>query len=300
MDIENIIKHNDFLNNFIKNKPYIYITTTTDYYVDMTYNWFLSLKKINQDHLVLIAAVGHECYDKLQKLKIPSVLMDIEIGNNLLKSEWVENEKKIKLILPSYILKKYKINMFISDTDIFFYKNPYEYIEPYINQEYDLFIMNDKRFDPFLSERKLNIQSLISTDKKTIDYCGPTATQLYGEENGGFCFLNYKNERSDVFLNFFNGFTTGEYIKNTPNDQSGCLQTITNKLFKKLKVKIKKLKCYDFVNGSIWSIPYLNEKLKTTCCMVHYNYCKSVWDLNTIDNKKEKIKWMKTNNHWLL
>jgi hypothetical protein len=301
LNIENIIKNKNFLDNFLKDKKYIYTTTTTEYYVDMTYNWFLSLKNIKQEHLVLVGAIGEECFNKLKKLNIPSVLIDIDIGSNFLKSEWVENEKKIKLILPFYIFLKYKLNMFISDTDVFFNKNPYLYIEPYINENYDLFIMSDKRFDPFLPERKLNVQSLISTDKLCVDYCGPTAVQLYGEENGGFCFFNYKETEREKIFNFFNGFIDGSHVKNKPKgDQSGCLQTITNELFKKLNINTKLLNCYDFVNGSIWSIEYLKQKIKDTCCMIHYNYCKSVWDLNTIDNKIEKIKWMKENNHWLL
>ena len=82
INIEEIIKNENFLDVFIKNKPYLYITTTTDYYIDMTYNWFLSLKKINQEHLVLVAGIGEECYNKLQELKIPSILIDFDIGNN--------------------------------------------------------------------------------------------------------------------------------------------------------------------------------------------------------------------------
>ena len=82
INIDEIIKNENFLDNFIKDKPYLYITTTTDHYVDMTYNWFLSLKKINQEHLVLVAGIGEECYNKLQELKIPSLLIDFDIGNN--------------------------------------------------------------------------------------------------------------------------------------------------------------------------------------------------------------------------
>ena len=301
INIDEIIKNENFLDNFIKDKPYLYITTTTNHYVDMTYNWFLSLKKINQEHLVLVAGIGEECYNKLQELKIPSLLIDFDVGNNFSKSECVEIEKNIKLILPFYILKKYKIKMFLSDTDIFFNKSPYTFIEPNVNENYDLFIMSDKRFDPFLPDRKLNTQTLISNNKKTIDYCGPTSVQLYGEEDGGFCFVNVKTENYEKIFNFLYGFITGEYIKNEPKgDQSGCLQTITNKLFKTLNANVKILKCFEFVNGSIWAVNYLKNKVKDTCCMVHYNYSGRIWDLNTIDNKQEKIKWMKENDHWLL
>jgi len=301
MNVENIIKHNSFLDDFIKNKPYLYITTTTDHYVDMTYNWFLSLKKINQEHLVLVAGIGEECYNKLQDLKIPCIMLDFDVGNNFSKSEWVENEKNTKLILPFYILKKYKIKMFISDTDIYFNKSPYDYIKSDIDKDYELFIMSDKRFDPFLPDRKLNIQTLISKNKKTVDYCGPTSVQLYGEEDGGFCFLNLKENNYNRVINFLTGFISGDVFKNEPiGIQAGCLQTISNKLFKMHNAKVKILKCFDFVNGSIWSIDYLKDKIKNTYCMVHYNYSGGIWDLNTIDNKQEKIKWMKQNNHWLI
>jgi hypothetical protein len=299
-DIENIIKHKDFLNDFIKNKTYLYITTITEEYVDMTYNWFLSLKKINQDHLVLVGAIGENCYFQLKKLNINSVLIDKEINDNKTKSDWVENEKRIKTILPLYIGKKYRINFFHSDVDIFFNKNPFDYIKNFLDDDIDIFLMRDKRFDLFIPERKINVQTLISKDKKSIDYCPPTAQQLYGDEDAGFSFFNIKDNNIEKFLNCFEIFNDETFYDNKPKGiEAVNIQSITNKRFKQYNLNIKKLNCFDFVNGSIWKIPYLNEKIKNTFCMVHYNFCEP-YDLAPIPLKNKKIKWMKENNHWLV
>jgi hypothetical protein len=299
LNIENIIKNKDFLDNFIKDKKYLYLTTVTDEYVDMTHNWVLSLKRINQDHLILVGAIGEKCHQKLLKLNINSILLDKKINNNKTKLDWIENEKKIKTILPIYIGEYYKIKFFHSDVDVFFNKNPYDYIKNFLNDNIDIFLMNDKRFDPFLPERKINIQSLISTDKLSIDYCPPTAQQLYGEEDAGFSFFNINNENIKNFLNCFNVFNDESFYKDKIIDESKNLQSISNKRMKQYNIKIKKLKCFDFVNGSIWKIPYLNEKIKNTCYLVHYNFLEP-FNLDPITSKNKKINWMKKNNHWLL
>lgn len=299
-DVESLISNKDFLTEYIKNKPYLYVTTITDTYVDMAYNWFLSLKKINQDHLVLIVAIGENCYQYLQKLNIPSIFLNLNIKNNNTKEEWVENEKKIKILLPIYIGKTYKIKFFHSDVDIFFNKNPYLYIEPYINDDYDIILMSDKRFDPFLPERKINEQTLISTDKMRVDYCGPTAQQIYGEENGGFCFVNINENNYKKLFECYEIFLNEEYLKsNSKGTEDVNLQSLVNKRFKEFDFKIKKLNCFDFANGSIWKIPYLNDKIKNTCCLVHYNFCEP-YNLEPIPLKHKKIKWMKENNHWIV
>jgi hypothetical protein len=299
-DVESLILNKDFLIDYIKDKPYLYVTTITEEYVDMAYNWFLSLKKLNQDHLALIVAIGEKCYLTLQKLNIPSIFLNLDIKKNDTKEEWVETEKKTKLLIPFYILQKYEIKLFISDVDIFFNKNPYLYIEPHINDDYDMFIMNDKRFDPFLPERKINEQTLISTDKMRVDYCGPTAQQIYGEENGGFSFININKKNYKKLFDCFVVFSDDNFYKNNSKGTEDVnLQTLTNQRYKEFDIKIKKLKCFDFVNGSIWKIRYLNEKIKNTCCMVHYNFCEP-YELEPIPLKHKKIQWMKENNHWIV
>jgi hypothetical protein len=300
LDFKKIIKYDEFLVDFLKDKKYVYITTITESYIDMTYNWILSLKKIKQDHLVLIGAVGKNCYKKLKKININCVLIDKKIKSNKTKFDWIENEKKIKTILPLYIAKKFKIKFFHSDVDVFFNKNPFNYIKKFLNDDIDIFLMNDKRFDPFLPERKINVQSLISTDKFRVDYCPPTAQQLYGEEDAGFSFFNIKQNNLKKILDCFKVFNNKNFYKNKiKGEESVNLQTLTNERIKKFNLKIKKLKCFDFVNGSIWKIPYLNAKIKNTYCIVHYNFLEP-FDLDPITSKELKINWMKQNNHWLL
>jgi hypothetical protein len=297
--IQDLILNKNFVADFIKNKPYLYTTTITETYVDMAYNWFLSLKKINQDHLVLIGALGHNCFLKLKNLNIPAVLIDVEFSKNETKQDWIENTKNTKLILFEYLIQNFNIKFFASDVDVFINKNPYLYIEPFIDEDYHVFVMNDKRYDPFLPERKLNVQTLISKNKLTIDYCGPTAQQLYGEENAGFSFINVKEEYKTLYTSYLDKFYEIKENINQKGTESSSIQTLSNKIYKDINVKFKKLNCFDFVNGSIWKIPYLNKKIKDTYCMVHYNFCEP-FDLEPIPLKEKKIEWMKENQHWLI
>lgn len=295
----NLEKHHDFLSFFLKDKNYIYVTTITKEYVDMAYNWYLSLKKCNQHDLVLIITLDDYTCSEVRNLGINSISIDFNLEQNNTKSEWIENEKKIKLIAPFYIVDTFKKPIFHSDVDIYFNKNPYPIIEKYKN-EHDLILMSDKRFDPFLPNRKLGVQSLISANKKQIDYCGSTAQQMYGEENAGFSFINIKEENHKKYHDCFSVFLNQNYLTQfSTGKEETNFQSLTNKRIKDSNFNIKKLNCFEFVNGSIWKIPYINNKIKDSCCMVHYNFCEP-FDMTPLETKLKKIEWMKENNHWLL
>ena len=122
-NVEELILNKEFIFNFIKDKPYLYITTITETYVDMAHNWFLSLKRVNQDHLVLIGALGKECFSKLEELGIPSALINVDFSKNETKQDWIENTKNTKLILFEYLVINFNIKFFTSDVDIFISKN---------------------------------------------------------------------------------------------------------------------------------------------------------------------------------
>lgn len=288
------------ISNFLLDKEYVYITTITEEYLDMTYNWFLSLKRCEQGKYVIVSTTDEKTKIKLEELGIFSILIDIKIDSNKTKSEWIENEKRIKFLIPFFICDTFKKNIIHSDVDIFFNKNPYPVLEKYKNEGYDLVLMSDRRFDPFIPKRKIGVQSLISQDKKSIDYGGPTAQQLYGEENAGFSFININDNNHSKLKECFKVFNNPDYFKSfETGTEAGNLQTITNKRIKDFNLKIKKLNCYDFVNGSIWKIPYMNKEIKNSCYMVHYNFCEP-FDLEPISLKHKKIEWMKQNNHWLI
>jgi hypothetical protein len=294
-----IKQYHNFLLEFLKDKDYIYVTTITKEYVDMAYNWFLSLKKCNQDDLVLIVTIDDETCSKIKSLGINSINIGINLTENNTKSQWIENEKKIKLIAPFYIVETFKKPIIHSDVDIFFNKNPYPIIEKH-KEQYDLILMSDKRFDPFLPNRKLGVQSLLSVNKKQIDYCQPTAQQKFGEENAGFSFININKKNYKKYYDCFNVFLNQNFMNNfSLGNEETNFQSLTNKRIKEYDFKIKKLNCFDFVNGSIWKIPYINKQIKDSCYLVHYNFCEP-FDMNPIESKLKKIEWMKQNNHWLL
>ena len=122
--INGFTEGDDFLDSYLKDKEYIYVSTITHEYCDMAYNWFLSLKNINQEHLSLIIALDKKGYNKLLNYNVPCVYLNSGIESNNTMSEWIENEKSFKVYGVCYILAKYKINLIYSDVDVFFLKNP--------------------------------------------------------------------------------------------------------------------------------------------------------------------------------
>jgi hypothetical protein len=294
-----------FLDVFLKDKSYIYITSLTKEFWDMGYNWVLSLKNINQDHLALIICLDIESYKELKNLNLNCVFLNTNIQKNITMNDWFENEKNYKIIGPIKIGKKYNIDLIGSDTDIVFLKNPVEKLKKEI-VGYDFITISDKRFDPFLYNREINKIKLLNSDKKTVCDIGYCPQIKNGIANGCFAYLNFSNkDLKEKNLNFFSVFVPNsnyydEFYKtrskdDTPEDLS--LQSIVNYRYKQLNMKVKILNCFEFVNGSVWKIPYLKEKVKDNCYLIHYNFCDETDPLTV---KNDKIKWMKENNHWFL
>jgi hypothetical protein len=294
--IKKFTKGNDFLKSFLKNKEYIYITTVTHEFSEMTYNWFLSLKNINQEHLALVISLDEKCYNEMLKYNIPTVLLDVKIESNSNQYEWIENEKSYKTIGVHYIIKKYKINTIFSDVDIVFLKNPIERLKNEFTN-CDLLVMSDRRFDPFLTEREESYLKVVNYNKTQILNFGKTEQSKNGIKNGGFCYIDINKTNlkklEDTYKVFYKN---SEYFeKFEKGTEAGNLQTLSNKRYDECDLNVKMLNCFEFVNGSIWSIPYLKEKIKNDCYIVHYNYCYE----STPELLKDfKINWMKENNHW--
>lgn len=295
----------DYLDFFLKNKSYIYITSLTKDFWEMGYNWVLSLKRINQEHLSLIICLDEESYFILKQLNLNCVFLNTNIQKNNTMEEWFENEKNYKIIGPYQIAKKYNVDFIVSDIDIIFLKNPVEKLKKE-SIDCDFITISDKRFDPFLYNRRVNEITLLDPEKKTTTNIGSCPQNKNGIANGCFSYLNLSNKNiKEKILNFYsvfipnskyyNNFYKTRSLEDTPEDLS--LQSIVNYRYKQLNMKVKILNCFEFINGSIWKIPYLKEKVKNNCYLVHYNFCD---ETNPLTVKNDKIKWMKENNHWFL
>jgi hypothetical protein len=300
LKIQNDIQ--SYIKNFLIDKKYIYITTITNEFVDMAYNWYLSLSRLGLENLCLIVCSDELTYNNLKKFdsKINCINLNIILPNNKNFFDWKEIEKKIKFTIPFYIGKNLKFPFFHSDVDIFFNKNPLEDIQTYINENYDIILSSDRRFDYFLTERNNMNVKIVSEDKKQIIDWGVSDHIVYGEENAAFSYINI-NENSykkiiDCYSNFFDEDFLNNYDKGM---ESGSAQTISNILYKKYNLKIKILDSFKYMNGSVLNVSYLNEKFKNNCILAHYNY-EDFTKISPLELKNLKIKKMKLNNHWLL
>jgi hypothetical protein len=306
---EQFTEGNEFLIEFLKDKQYIYLTSVTHEFCEMTLNWFLSLKNIGSSHLALVVCLDQKSYKFMLSCNIPCVYLNCDIESNDTGEHWIENEKKYKLIGLYIIYKKHDVDCILSDVDIIFLKDPIDKIKSELSAEWDWVVMSDKEYNSFLPSRKRNRDVEVSENKTEIFDCGPTAQSLYGEQNGGFSYIyNYstskklgRNPEKDVAdrLQFMKNFhKNSDYYKKFPTcTESGCLQTIVNQKTKELKLNIKILSCFEFVNGSVWKVPYLREKIKNSCYLIHYNFC-SFLDPHKV--LKEKIIRMKEFNHWYI
>jgi len=287
-----------YLDSFFENRDKAIVTTVTKEFIDMTYNWFLSLKRINQEHLALVAALDKETYNEITSLKIPCVYLNVEIDSNENYGDWVENEKYYKTFLPITIYDKYKKDIILSDTDIFFIKDPLEKLEKQI-ENYDFVVMSDRRFDPFLTKREKDIIKTINYDKTEVLNFGQTAQSKYGIMNGGFSYFksnlpNSSKVVESVRIFFKDSKELESYAK---RNEEGTLQNICNKRFHQYNINVNVLNCFEFVNGSIIQVPYLKNKIIDNAFIFHYNFVHPNTPLNM---KKDKIKLMRENNHWLL
>jgi hypothetical protein len=292
---------NEFLAEYLKNRSYIYLSVITNEFAEMAHNWFISLKNINQHNNALVIALDRKCYDELLSYNIPCVFLDAGIKSNKSMSEWIENEKAFKMAGILHIVEKYKMSFIYSDVDIVFLKDPTEKLKETI-VGHDFVLMSDKRFDPFVTKRKLNELIEISSDKKIILNHGQTHQSKIGTDNAGFCYLEITPEREESAKKFVDCYKVfykdSPYFENHDKGiETGDIQSLSIKRYKESGLKLKVLNTFEFVNGSIWKVPYLNKRVKDTCYIVHYNFTN---EGTPQEIKNNKIEWMKQNNHWYL
>jgi hypothetical protein len=300
MLIKDFTSGKEFFEQFILNKDYIIVTIVTEEFCDMAINWFLSLKAINENNNALVIALDEYSYQQLLKFKVNVVYIEAKIKQNQSFEDWVENEKIFKVSCYYFLAIKYpSLDLIMCDSDIFFMKS---FIKKLKNEiiGYDWVVMSDRRFDPFVKNREKNVLKKVSEDKKSIINFGEIEQTRIGIQNGSFSFLNIRNFRVKRNLSYCFRFLCGgsAYLNKFPKGkEDGCLQTIGYNRSKEVNLRVKYLNAFEFVNGSIWKIPYLKNKIKDKCYLIHYNY---VDECPPQQLYMEKMKWMKENNHWLL
>lgn len=294
MDLEKFTDGNEFLESFLKNKEYIYITSLTHEYVDITRNWYESLKRINSHHLALVISLDEKCYRLMHEYNIPTVYWDAGITTNKTYEDWIENEKKTKIRGPYYIIKNFDIDIIHSEVDIIFFKDPIQKLKQEISNGYDITVISDRRFDTFYPNREQGIVSHVDIQGK-INTFGDSYQKKYGIQNFGFSYmpvtqkiLDFWGDLRDISSDFMKKFET--------NDERGWLQTILIERLKHFDIKAKTMSTFEFANGSIWSNPILKEKIKDNLYLVHYNFS----DDELKSKKNGKISLMKENGHWYI
>jgi hypothetical protein len=271
----------DFLKDYLNQKEYVYLTCVTYDWVEMTYNWFLHLKKLNQENNVLVVALDNNCYLELQKLNIPSVLIETNIN-----PDNIENKSSMftKLNCIGYIGNKYKIDIIHSEVDIIILKNPLENLKIQI-QDYDIAISSNKFYKTSLK--------LDNNIKEGID------------TSFGFCYVPYyKNKDFIDALNFnFEWWETKLKQNNIKNvdfllQNNNSIELPIVNIFTKFNIKTKTLNIIEYANGDCFFTNFIKEKILNDAITLHYNNCTFSNDI--LENRDSKIQLMKENNHWLV
>jgi hypothetical protein len=299
---------NEFVKQFVKDKKYIYLTSITHEFCDFALNWFQSLSNIGVSDLALVVCADKQSYESMQKHNISSVYLEANIDANVTGEQWIENEKHFKMCGLYIIFKNYDVDIIMSDVDIVFLKNPIDKLL-FELEDNDWLAMSDRMFVPFVAKRKQGRDLYISDDKTEIHDTGITPQTLYGEENAGFCYipnptaqcrLNENSLKDKQYkIQFLENFQKNSTFYDTvpKGTEEGCLQSAVNKKVKETTLRVKKLNCFDFPNGSAWNVSYIREKIKNSCYIVHYNFCEFLEPLKV---REEKMNRMKKHGHWYL
>ena len=121
----------------------LFITMTNNGYVDYTLNMLKSLKKIDLDQKILCVCIDNYSYDKL-KDSYNAVVIDTKYDkfSRYHKDDFFEISK-FKFFIVCELLKK-GYNILFTDGDIFYKKNPINYIDNILkDKNIDVVIQND-------------------------------------------------------------------------------------------------------------------------------------------------------------
>jgi hypothetical protein len=265
---------NQFLDVYLKNKDYIYVSCVTHEFFDVTYNWYTSLKKLNlQDNVVLIA-LNRLCYNKLLVYNIPCVLLETNISPENI-DDAITIFKKANAV--AYIGKKYKIDIIHSEVDIVITKSCIEKLK-----------------------------------EETIDFdIAVASNRIIGTEEDhyidtfGFAYFPF-NEKTKPFWDFLS--IDGEKAQSMIDSNSDfSLRAYLFECFQKNNIKLKILDLLEFPNGSILFTKDSPEEILQNCYILHYNNVLQedvdfrFFNKDQIMNKTNiKVNLMKKYNHWFI
>lgn len=279
----------------LTNKKYAIVSTTTIEFADMAANWYKSLQAIGLESFAIVVAYDLASYNKLNDYGVTCGYLDVGIFPRDTDGEWYEMEKRTNYLGAILILKHFNINVIRTDTDIFFFKNFIPKFEDEDNNELDMIVCSDRRFDNFTPVRKKNHVVTINVHGQAEDW-GESDQSKYGDTNGTICYIPARSRQR--VIDFHNSISEESYLKQFPSNQyAGCAQRIWNYAVKEKELRVKVLSIFDFPNGSIWKVPYLRESIKETCFSVHYNFHSHAAPIQRFKEKKEA---MIKNGHWLL
>ena len=106
-------------------------------------------------------------------------------------------------------------------------------------------------------------------------------------------YYNYSETCLDSLKKIFSNETIESYPKNI---EDGAAQTIFNKEYKKVSLKVKVLSVFEFANGSILNVDYLKKKALDSAIGLHYNFCNSDPYIGYI----EKVDKIKKDGYWFI
>ena len=92
-------------------------------YIELAYNFIENLKKFSLEKNIFFQCLDDETYNELKDIVYceKANILKKKIKN---RGDWIEAEKHSKIPLVKYILEKFKRDLFLSDIDIIYLKNP--------------------------------------------------------------------------------------------------------------------------------------------------------------------------------
>ena len=137
-------------------KTTVLILSTNMGYADMTLNFLCRLAKISKDFKYIVVAQDPSFYNFLQSNNIPSVsgslIHPVSTGNTAKFRTGGFNQISIAKIIAARIVLELGYNVFFSDVDIGWKKNPL----PYLSSDVDLVIQSNSGTNLFLLEDEPN------------------------------------------------------------------------------------------------------------------------------------------------
>lgn len=213
----------NYINNGLMENNTIFLTITNDGYSDYTKNMLKSLGNLNLDKKILIMCLDNKSNEYFKSNGYFTYCININLTNF---TEFGTNDFAkfgyIKLwILNQLILKNY--NILYTDSDIYYNKNPFTYIQSLYNEEGDIWIQNDTIYDDNyqnLCTGFMYIRSNNSTKKYfNIDYPEFTERYKYCTQAADQTYINlYVTKYLNTKLLPLKYFPNGNYFYNFENN----------------------------------------------------------------------------------